>query len=356
MLKALIGLLAIVLAAPALAAERVALVIGNTSYANAAVLPNAVNDSALITRVLRGYGFVVTPADNLSRAAFVQTLRRFRQQADTAQVAMIYYAGHGLELGGQNWLIPTDAALQDERDLSSEAVQLDEVLQAIAGAQRLRVVVLDACRNNPFPRMRRLDVRRSVGRGLAAPNIADTLVVYSAKAGETARDGASRNSPFARAVANHIGAQTDVQLMFRRVRDEVLRVTGEQQEPYQYGSLRGDALVLAGNFTSPPQSTFWAELAAHAVGKWRRTSSAGLVSCGSRLEIQSLSSEAITFSIEQFGVKHAMATRRVIGRNGNSLVYDFDGMSRASMSYERGMMVHHLPLGQKCFYLRETAG
>lgn len=153
-LLAVVALLALVGASASSAqapGRRVALVIGNGGYSGVPRLANPPRDAALIERTLRRAGFqTVATRTDLGRAGFEQALREFTRQAEGAEVALIYYAGHGMEMNGRNWLIPTDAVLADERDLSFEAVDLERVLAAVEGARGLRVVLLDACRDNPF--------------------------------------------------------------------------------------------------------------------------------------------------------------------------------------------------------------
>jgi uncharacterized caspase-like protein len=156
---------------------------------------------------------------------------------------VIYYAGHGIEMGGRNYLIPVDARLQTDRDVEFEAVPLDQVLSSTEGARKLRLILLDACRENPFARqMRRTVAARAIGRGLARiePD-GGTLVAYAAKDGEVALDGEGQNSPFVTALIRHIATPgVEINKLFRLVRDDVLAATGRKQEPFVYGSLPGE--------------------------------------------------------------------------------------------------------------------
>ena len=146
--------------------KRVALLIGNANYASASVLANPRNDVRLVAESAKKAGFqTVTIRQDVSVAQFRKALSEFRGLANGAEVAMVYYAGHGMEANGKNWLIPVDAALNDDRDLPDEAIELNRVMDDIAGAN-LRMVVLDACRNNPFGRSWRAG-SRAVSRGLA---------------------------------------------------------------------------------------------------------------------------------------------------------------------------------------------
>jgi tetratricopeptide (TPR) repeat protein len=221
--------------------RRVALVIGNSGYKAVAALPNPSRDAAAVAGALRSAGFqTVTLETDLSLDRFINALRLFARQAESADWALIYYAGHGMEMNGTNYLIPIDAKLETDRDVNFEAVPLDQALNAVEGARKLRVVILDACRDNPFAnQMRRTTASRSIGRGLARvePD-GGTLVAYAAKGGEVALDGDGQNSPFVSAILKYLPMPgVEINKFFRLVRDDVLTSTGRKQEPFVYGSL-----------------------------------------------------------------------------------------------------------------------
>lgn len=224
--------------------RRVALVIGNAGYRNVPMLRNPPADADLLAATLRASGFAsVTVKTDLTREGMIQSLQDFATVADSADWAMIYFSGHGVEIGGSNYIIPVDARLRADRDAELETISATQLLGAIEGARKLRLVVLDACRDNPFAsQMRRVSGTRSVGRGLARiePDVG-TLVVYAAKHGETALDGDGANSPFASAMARRIGQTPPVELrrLFDLVRDDVLAATGRKQQPFSYGSIPG---------------------------------------------------------------------------------------------------------------------
>jgi len=222
---------------------RVALVIGNARYAAQSPLKNPSNDARAIAGALRGVGFrKVEVAENLSRDALVKALQAFQEEADRADWAVIYFSGHGVEIGGVNYAVPTDARLLTDRNAPDEAVSLDRLMASVGGAHKLRIVILDACRDNPFvASMRRTIASRSAGKGLAPvePTRA-TLVVYAARDGQLAQDGAGDNSPFAAALARRLGEpHVEVSKLFRLVTDDVLDATGHRQQPFVYGSLPG---------------------------------------------------------------------------------------------------------------------
>src|SRR3981189_4003012 len=226
---------------PALAEKRVALVLGNSAYQNVAPLTNPANDSAKMAPTLKDAGFVVVASRrDLPAAETRRALRDFADRARDADIAVVYYAGHGMEVDGTNYLIPVDAKLERDTDVYDEALSLDRVLVAIEPAKQLRLVILDACRDNPFAKsMKRTVASRAVGQGFGKvePSSPNMLIAYSAKAGSTALDGDARNSPFTLALAKHLTTPgLDVRRAFGFVRDEVLRTTGNKQEPFVYGS------------------------------------------------------------------------------------------------------------------------
>jgi uncharacterized caspase-like protein len=234
---------------PAFAEKRVALVLGNAAYQNVAKLPNPVNDSAVITATLKDAGFdVVDSRHDLPAAETRRALRDFADRARDADIAVVYYAGHGIEVDGANYLIPVDAKLERDTDVYDEALSLDRVLLAIEPAKKLRLVILDACRDNPFSRnMKRTVASRAIGQGLAKvePTSPNMLIAYSAKAGSTAADGDGKNSPFTVALSKHLTTPgLDVRRAFGFVRDDVLKTTGNRQEPFVYGSLGGEDVPL----------------------------------------------------------------------------------------------------------------
>jgi len=229
------------------AAKRVALVIGNSNYEHVAALVNPKNDADDITISLENVGFTVTKTKDLDYRNMRIALRKFSLSTLGADIALIYYAGHGIEVNRQNYLIPTDAQLKNDTDVSFEAMPLDLLSQAVSGAKSLRLILLDACRDNPFAKtMTRNISTRSIGRGLARIEPAvGTLVSYAAKEGTVAADGDGRNSPYSKALIKHLKEPgLEVQFLFRKVRDSVIEATNGQQEPFTYGSLPGKRIFL----------------------------------------------------------------------------------------------------------------
>jgi hypothetical protein len=225
--------------------RRVALVIGNGKYAAQGPLGNPGNDAEAVSKTLREIGFQsVTTLLDLGRDKIIEALQGFASEADNSDWAVVYYAGHGIEVAGANYLIPVDAKLKMDRDVPFEAVALDHVLNSVESARKLRLVILDACRDNPFvPHMRRTLASRSIGRGLA-PIETDRsmLVFFAAKHGQLSLDQIDgQNSPFTTSLVRWMKApDMEINKVLRHVRDDVLKMTNRTQEPYQYGSLSSE--------------------------------------------------------------------------------------------------------------------
>lgn len=233
--------------------RRVALVIGNGAYKNVHALPNPPRDAKLIANVLHDVGFqTVISVSDLTRDKFFDALKTFADEAEKADWAVVYYAGHGFEIGGVNYLVPIDAKLAADRDAEAQAVALEQVIAAVGAARKVRLVILDACRDNPFaPTMQRTLSLKLVDKGFS--NIepgAGFMVVYAAKHGETAIDGDDgADSPFSTAFAREIKVpKVEIRKLFDIVRDDVWSVTKHVQQPFSYGSPPGreDFYFVAG--------------------------------------------------------------------------------------------------------------
>jgi uncharacterized caspase-like protein len=230
--------------------RRVALVIGNSNYSDVGELANPSNDARIVAAALRRIGFAeVIERYDLDLAGMSRAIKEFGDKTADAGWAVVYYAGHGTEVNGVSYLVPTDAKLLRDTHVADEALPLDRVLAKVEHAKRLRLVILDACRNNPFvARMiRTAGSTRSVGRGLALVEPeGGVLVAYSAKHGTLADDGDGANSPFAKALAAYLEEPgLEINLLFRKVRDRVMKDTGGAQEPFTYGSLGVEELYFA---------------------------------------------------------------------------------------------------------------
>ena len=232
--------------------RRIALIIGNGAYQNVHQLGNPPRDARLIAGALRDVGFqAVTLSNDLTRDQFFEALRAFATEAEKADWAVVYYAGHGFEIGGVNYQVPVDARLAADHDAETEAVALEQVIAAVGGARKLRLVMLDACRDNPFaPTMQRTMELKLVDKGFSdIEPAAGFMVVYAAKHGETALDGDGVDSPFAVAVARDIRQpHVEIRKLFDLVRDDVWSASKHQQQPFTYGSPPGreDFYFVAG--------------------------------------------------------------------------------------------------------------
>ncbi|WP_258162251.1 caspase family protein [Rhizobium sp. TH2] len=263
--RPLVGLIAIMLltisVVAAEAANRVALVIGMSKYQSIPQLANATNDATVIAEKLKGLGFEVDMAIDQPLADLVSTMNSFSFKSETSDIALVYYAGHGVELNGQNFLIPVDVKIAKPSDIGAQAITLKHLLASVEHARKLRIVILDSCRNNPFADWPVQEVAkagteefdsnatRSIRRaGLSAPSVdKGMLVVYAAKDGEVALDGEGGHSPFARALIENLPARNvEIGMMFRQVRDAVIKETKNKQEPHFYGSLSGVPFFLGG--------------------------------------------------------------------------------------------------------------
>ncbi len=230
--------------------------IGNGGYQNASKLTNPPNDAAAVAAMFRDAGFEVVEAKtDLGNLEFKRVAREFTAVARDADIAVLFYAGHGIEVNGTNYLIPVDAKLATDFDVEDEALSLDRLMRALEPARRLRLIILDACRDNPFTRnMQRTVASRAVVNGLAKvePATTDTLIAYATRPGFTADDGTGANSPFTAALLKHLTVPgRDVRISLGFTRDEVLKATGARQEPFVSGSLGGATVALVPEKKAP---------------------------------------------------------------------------------------------------------
>jgi hypothetical protein len=229
------------------AQNRVALIIGNSNYQNAPVLPTTLNDAGDIAKSFEHMGFATTKLFNASYDDFRWAVRKFNELTRNTEIAVIYFGGYGLEMDGENWLLPIDADLRSDLDVASEGIGLNSLLQSVGRVPVLGMVILDASRSNPFAaRIQRTGQPRSASRGLTRVEpTQNVLVAYAAKDGTTAEDRGGRNSPYAAALLRHLESPgLDINLMFRKVRDDVLAHTNGKQLPFVYGSLPGKEIYL----------------------------------------------------------------------------------------------------------------
>lgn len=258
--------MALLMCGAAHTSEKIALVIGNSAYRNVPYLLNPGNDAREVGHALTRLGFSVTRLNDATYDQMRRALLEFGRQARNTEIAVVFFAGHGIEVGGENWLIPIDAELKSDTDVEHEALGLKGVMLTVEGTSKLGLVILDACRNNPFAaKMQQLVRSRSVSRGLTQvePN-ANVLVAYASRDGTLASDGEGRHSPFTSALLQHLETPgLEINFLFRNVRDDVIKATNRAQQPYVYGSLSREAIYLR---TGPVTGvgTQPADLAAHS--------------------------------------------------------------------------------------------
>jgi uncharacterized caspase-like protein len=266
-------LLVFALAPPALAEKRVALVIGNAAYKHAPALANPRNDAEAVAAALKRLKFEVIFGTDLDKPGMERLLRRFSDAVENADVAVAFYAGHGLQVHGRNYLVPVDARLEKENDLRFDAVPLDDVQSLMETSQRINILILDACRDNPLARnlARAMGTRStSIGRGLGETKAGiGTLIVYATQPGNVALDGDDKNSPFTTALLKYMEAPgLEIRQVLTRVRNDVITTTRDRQVPWDSSSLRGDFFFVsaapqpaAPQPTPPPQAgdevAFW---------------------------------------------------------------------------------------------------
>ena len=235
--------------------RRVALVIGNSAYAHVRALPNPTNDARAMAKSLRDIGFVVTEGSDLDRRAMQATIRNFLRDAARSQVAVVYYAGHGVQIDGRNYLAPIDIQFQAGSGMTEAMMDMDTIMAGLDDQVRTNILILDACRNNPMaPKLASAGPARGIeaGSGLAAPATlgagstlgAGTLIAFATAPGQVALDGEGANSPFSAALTRHIGTPgLEVQQMLTRVRAEVVAATKGKQVPWSNSSLLGEVYL-----------------------------------------------------------------------------------------------------------------
>jgi uncharacterized caspase-like protein len=272
--SALLFLLQICAAPAAFAESRMALVIGQSAYRAVPVLPNAANDGKRMTELLGNAGFEVTAAPDLAQNDMRQAVSDFAAKVATGgpeTVALVFYAGHGLQIDGENYLVPVDVDPKREADIPLQAVRLNDVMNTLGALPtRMRILMLDACRNNPFPAL-----NRTAGHGLA---IVDTkagasgwFISFSTSPGAEAEDGDGDDSPYTKAVLSVVKEPNlPIEEAFKRVRVAVNQATEGRQVPWESSSLTADFRFFAGD-KNPGQSMAGPKpTAARSVDDWRK--------------------------------------------------------------------------------------
>jgi hypothetical protein len=234
----------------AFADKRVAFVVGNGAYKNVPALPNPAVDAKSMAKLLRNVGFEVVEGSNLTRDRMTEKLLDFGKKAEGADVALFFYAGHGIAVNGANYLLPVDADLKSEMDVKlGAAINVDLTLEQTMGEAKVKLVFLDACRDNPFAaKIRSAKATRSanVGSGLAEMKSGEgTLIAFATGPGQTALDGeAGTNSPFTRAlVANIAQPGIEIQQAMTKVRAQVSDETNKGQLPWGHTNLTGNVYL-----------------------------------------------------------------------------------------------------------------
>lgn len=253
-------------ATPASASSRVALLFGNSTYQKVPFLPNPVNDANDLSESLKRLDFDVRILIDARYDDMRRALIDFGQQANGAEIAVIFFAGHGIQIGGENWLIPVDAQLTTDLNVANETIGLQSLTRAVSNTTKLGLVVLDACRSNPFlPKMQSTNLSRAVERGFSRVEPSDNvLVAYAARDGTTASDGSGRNSPFTQSLIKNIETPgLEVRFLFATVRDDVVAATKREQQPVIYGALSKNMIYLkAPNYGVPPAETLTSQVPA----------------------------------------------------------------------------------------------
>ncbi|MCX5856150.1 MAG: caspase family protein [Deltaproteobacteria bacterium] len=233
--------------------QRIALVIGNSAYSSSP-LKNPVNDAADMAANLQRLGFSVTLKKNASHQEMEDSIRVFGDQLKKGGVGLFFYAGHGVQIGGRNYLLPIGARIDKDTDVKFRAVDTETVLAEMGNAgNNLNIVILDACRDNPFGRS-----FRTGSRGLAIISDAPkgTLITYSTSPGRVAADGSDRNSPYTESLLRHMNTSgLPIEEVFKEVRRDLGRKTGGQQVPWELSSLEGQFYFSPGKQSSPITSS-----------------------------------------------------------------------------------------------------
>lgn len=363
MLRLLVAALSLLLPICAAASDRVALVVGMANYQNVVALDNTVRDADAIGETLRGIGFDVTQLDNPTADQFREAIDKFSFRSETADLALIYYAGHAVEVEGQNFLIPVDARVSSNKDIQRQAISLNELLTAVDRARKMRIVILDSCRDNPFGDdidsaqtaavSASGQATRSIGggRGLAPPSPErGTLVAFAARPGEKAFDGEGDHSPFALALMKNLPQPgLEISLMFRQIRDDVLRETGNLQEPYTTGSLSGTPFYMAGNDGSGVSDES-PEVAWSAIGPDQEARLASLAEQGDTRSMMGLASIRLNAKDKRYSPAEAAQFLQQAADAGSP-----EAQFRLAQLYERGLGVEANPAKALALYQAAAA-
>ncbi|WP_292089928.1 caspase family protein, partial [Mesorhizobium sp.] len=229
--------------------RRVALVIGNAEYRNIPALKNPDKDAQDVANTFRLAGFDVFVAKDLTKLQFEERFRNYLAAADGADLAVVYYSGHGFQIGGENFLIPVDASLKDAADIEVQAIKLDDVLEQLRSKAKIQVIILDACRNNPFPRQDywlrdQLIVAGDAGLAQVKSSL-NTLIAFATEPGAVAYDGRGALSPFSSAFSRHaLAPNQEIRTVMAAVRRDVVKATNGKQVPWENSSLVDEVVLM----------------------------------------------------------------------------------------------------------------
>lgn len=265
----LVGIFLLV-AGGASAETKVALLIANANYTAVTALKNPPNDIAVLRGTLEAAGFAVSTLENGTRAEMSAALSTFEDKVAAADIGMVYYSGHGIEVNGENFLIPVDATLRSDRDIKYEAIVLSDVIATLSKARAFKLVLLDACRDNPFLRTMKHGLTKGVPtRGLARVDSSESnlLIGYATAPGDVATDGDGGTSPYAQALARHIALPgLEIEAALRAVAKEVFEATGGKQRPFKTGSLFDTVMLGPSETTSNVKEDACRDAATHWTG------------------------------------------------------------------------------------------
>ncbi|QOZ27059.1 caspase family protein [Bradyrhizobium sp. CCBAU 51753] len=328
---------------PALAESRLALVIGQSAYKSVPALPNPANDAKAMSQLLTDAGFAVTSASDLSQDEMRARISDFAGQvaakgADT--VALVFYAGHGLQIDGENYLVPVDVDPKREADIPIQAVRLNDILNTLTSVpSRMRILLLDACRNNPFP-----ELNKTTGHGLAIVDAKvgspGTFVSFSTSPGAEAEDGSGSNSPYTTALlATAKQPGIAIEDTFKRVRLAVNKATDGRQTPWDSSSLTEDFRFIAGPASAPAQAQASAAepkpaAARRSVDDWKREMQGKPIETANDLMVADGSDESYeAFAVLFAGTKRGLQARDWLDRHRRMVAWNNAVLANTAAAY-----------------------
>jgi uncharacterized caspase-like protein len=310
--------------------NRVALVIGNSAYP-AGALANPKNDATAIAAALKKLDFDVNLVVNANKSALDNAFKQFSNKSEKADVALLFYAGHGVQVNGNNYIVPLDANPQNERDLKREMVKMDDVIDDM-GSAKVKLIFFDACRDNPLSR----SFSRGGSRGMAAPvEATGTLISFATKHGNTASDGDGRHSPYTQALLAEMESPNGIEIeqMLRKVQQDVKKTTQGQQEPWRYGSLDGDFY-----FKAPAQQTDSGQLVQEAVRQAREQAERDRLELQQSMEKMRREREASDLSAQEAVRQAREQAREQAERDRVQLQQSMEKMLKEALARQNAML------------------